>query len=153
MPDLPRSCTCGALASLAAAGWSVVRTSEYEELLEIKAEHENRFPRCLIVKPERDRDMYVGWSEVCEMPAGVWTRTEALGDGCPESRLRRADETGTSSLRGFYRWDSAGMIAEQRGYLPRSRLADYALAYMENRFEDCWDMLKPFEGETEVRRG
>jgi hypothetical protein len=136
----------------AATDLVTISRTEYEELLEIKAEHENRFPRCLIVKPERDRDMYVGWSEVCEMPAGVWTRAEALGDGCPESRLRRADEKGTSSIPGFYDWDSSGMIAEQRGYLRRARLADYAVAYMEGRMEDCWDMLEPFEGETEVRR-
>jgi len=130
-----------------------ISRAEYEKLLEIRAEHEGRFPRCLVVKPERDRDLYVGWSEVVEAPAGIWTRAEAIAEGCPPSRLRRADETGTSSHPGFYRWDSYGMIAEQRGWLPRARLADYATAYLEDRMEDCWDMLEPFDGETEVRRG
>lgn len=134
------------------AGPVTIGAAEYEQLLEIKAGAEGRFPRCLIVKPEPGRDLYVGWSEVCEMPAAMWTRAEALADGCPPSRLRRADETGTSSIPGFYRWDSGGMIAEQRGWLPRARLADYAAAYLDGRLSDCWDMLEPLDGETEVRR-
>lgn len=129
-----------------------ILVSEYENLLEIKAQHEGRFPRCVIVKPERDRDLYVGWSEVCEMPAGMWTREEAIAEGCPPSRLRRADERGTSSLPGFYDWDSTGMVAEQRGYLPRARLADYATAWLDGRQGEAFGLLEPFEGETEVRR-
>lgn len=137
----------------ASEDWVRIPRSEYEQLLEVKAEAQGTFPRCLIVKPSPDRDLYVGWSEVVEAPVGMWTRAEALAEGCPESRLRRADETGTSSFPGFYRWDSEGMIAEQRGWLPRSRLAAYVTAYAEERMDDCWDMLEPFEGETEVRRG
>lgn len=101
-----------ALDALGEAGYTVVLTAEYEELLEIKAGAEGRFPRCLLVKVAPETDLYVGWSEIVEAPVGIWTRAEALGDGCPESRLRRADETGTSSLPGFYNWTSHGMIAE-----------------------------------------
>ncbi|MDX3070014.1 hypothetical protein PV518_49225, partial [Streptomyces sp. ND04-05B] len=46
-------------------------------LAEEKASHDPRL-RCLIVKPDRDKDMYVGWSNVCDMPAGVWSRETAL---------------------------------------------------------------------------
>jgi hypothetical protein len=130
-----------------------IPVAEYERLDEIRAEREGTFPRCLIVKPERDRDLYVGWSDSTEMPAGIWTRAEAVTEGCPRSRLRRADEQGTSSLPGFYDWGSSGMIAEQRGWLPRARLLAYATAWLDGRESDAFDLLEPFEGETEVRRG
>jgi hypothetical protein len=142
-----------ALDGLEAAGYTVVPAAEYEELLEIRAGAEGRFPRCFIVKVAPDTDLYVGWSDVVEAPVGMWTRAEALGDGCPESRLRRADETGTSAHPGFYDWNSGGMIAEQRGYLPRARLEAYVRAYMDGRMEDCWDLLEPFDDAIEVRRG
>ncbi len=151
-----------ALDALAGAGYTVVPTSEYEELVEIKAERGARFPRCIVIKAAPDRDLYVGWSNVVEAPVWLGTRDDALGQGCPESRLRRADETGTSCKRdpeSSYTgpldgaWDDKGFIAEQRGWLPRARLGDYAVAYAEERMEDCWDLLEPFDDETEVRRG
>jgi hypothetical protein len=134
-------------------GWTAIPTSEYEELLELAAEYRNRFPRGFIVKAAPDRDLYVSWSDVVEAPVWTGTRAEAIEAGCPPSRLRRADETGTSAFPGFYDWQSNGMVAEQRGWLPRARLADYALAYADGRMEDCWDLLEPFDDETEVRRG
>lgn len=139
----------------------VIRRSEYEGLLEIKASAENQFPHRIVIKAAPDRDLYVGWSNVVEAPTWVGTRAQALEYGCPESRLRRADETGTSQRRdpmSSYTgpldgaWDDTGFIAEQRGFLPRARLGDYAVAYAEGRMEDCWDMLEPFDEETEVRR-
>ena len=45
------------------------------------------------------------------------------------------------------------MIAEQRGWLPRRNLAGYVTACIGNRMSDAWDLLEPFDGETEVRRG
>jgi hypothetical protein len=44
------------------------------------------------------------------------------------------------------------MIAEQRGWLRRERLAGYALACAEGRTQDCRDMLEPFEDGRPVRR-
>lgn len=140
----------------------VIRRSEYEGLLEIKASAESQFPHRIVIKAAPDRDLYVGWSNVVEAPTWVGTRAQALAHGCPESRLRRADETGTSQRRdpmSSYNgpldgaWDDTGFIAEQRGFLPRARLGDYAIAYADGRMEDCWDMLEPFDDETEVRRG
>lgn len=123
---------------------------EYEQLLEIRAEHSGLFPRCLVVKAGRDRDLYVGWSEVSEGPVGIWTRAEAITAGCPPSRLRRADETGTSSVPGYYRWDDEGLIAEQRGWLKRDRLAAYAEAYLNGRKNEAWALLISFEEANDV---
>lgn len=81
------------------------------------------------------------------------TRAEAIEDGCPPSRLRRADETGSSMRDSFgCTWDDNGLIAEQRGYLPRANIAAYVRAYMDDRMQEAFDQLEPFEGETDVRR-
>jgi len=123
-----------------------------DELAELRAGQDPRL-RCLIVKAAKDRDLYVGWSNVCEMPAGVWTRAEALAYGFPRSRLDRADENGSSDLSckdGW--WDDAGFVAEQRGWLKRDRLGDYAQLWLADRQDEAFDLLEPFEGESEVRR-
>jgi len=151
-----------AIAALAAAGYSVVPTAEYEDLDEIRASATGCFPRCVLIKPDRDRDLYIGWSNVVEGPVGMWTRAEALAEGCAPSRLRRVDETGTSQRRDPMSsydgvldgaWDDKGFVAEQRGWLPRARLAAYAIALFEDRNDDAWDLLEPFDDATEVRRG
>ncbi|WP_439947224.1 hypothetical protein [Streptomyces sp. BBFR109] len=80
------------------------------------------------------------------------TRAEALAYGFPKSRLDRADATGTSSHTGDGAWDDAGFIAEQRGWLRRDRLGDYAQLWLADRQGEAFDLLEPFEDETEVRR-
>ena len=137
------------------AGYSLIRTGELERLQEIASAARGRFPRGEVIKPDRDRDFYVVWSHVCEAPSMAGTRAEMLAEDCPESRLRRADETGSSYMAEApgCRWGDTGLIAEQRGYLPRANFAAYVTAYMEDRMSDAWDLLEPFEGETEVRRG
>lgn len=123
-----------------------------DELAEEKADRNPRL-RCLLVKATKDRDMYVGWSNVCEMPAGLWTRAEALAYGFPRSRLDRADENGSSDLScGDGHWGDAGFIAEQRGWLRRDRLGDYAQLWLADRQDEAFDLLEPFEDESEVRR-
>jgi hypothetical protein len=135
------------------AGYSIIRTDELERFQEIAAQADGRFTAKEVIKPGRDADFYVGWSHVVEAPVWAGTREQALADGCPPSRLRRADENGTSIRDGFgLAWDGRGLIAEQRGFLPRTRLAAYVAAYMEGRMDDAWDLLEPFDGETEVRR-
>ena len=134
-------------------GWTLVRTDELERLQEIEAQQSGRFTAKEVIKPDRGEDFYVGWSHVVEAPVWAGTRAEAIEDGCPPSRLRRADETGTSMLDSSgLAWDHGGLIAEQRGYLPRSRIAAYVTAYMEDRMQDAFDQLEPFDDETEVRR-
>ena len=140
--------------SAAPAGYSVIRTDELERLQEIEAEASGRFRVKEIIKPDRDKDFYVDWSHVCEMPAWCGTSAEAIAEGCPPSRLRRADENGTSMKDSFgCDWDDSGLIAEQRGYLPRARIGAYAVAWLDGRQDEAFDLLEPFEGETEVRRG
>lgn len=124
-----------------------------DELAEEKAARNPRL-HCLIVKAAKERDLYVGWSGVAEGPTGAWTRAEALAYGFPRSRLDRADANGSSAL-GDYRpgsWDDDGFIAEQRGVLPRARIGDYAQLYLSGNESAAFDLLQPFEGETEVRR-
>ncbi|MFE9127051.1 hypothetical protein ACFYOF_16800 [Streptomyces sp. NPDC007148] len=123
-----------------------------DEFAEFRAGQDPRL-RCLIVKAAPDRDLYIGWSNVCEMPAGTWTREEALAYGFPRSRLDRADQNGSSDLSyGDGHWDDKGFIAEQRGWLKREHLADYALLWLADRQDEAFDLLEPFDGETEVRR-
>jgi hypothetical protein len=124
-----------------------------DELAEEKASHNPRL-RCLLIKAALDRDVYVGWSDVAEAPAGVWSRETALAYGFPRSRLDRADTNG-SSATGEYRaghWDDSGFVAEQRGWLRRERLGEYAVEYLHGDRQAAFDLLEPFEGETEVRR-
>ncbi|MFF8406938.1 hypothetical protein ACF06P_35585 [Streptomyces sp. NPDC015684] len=123
-----------------------------DELAEVRAGQDPRL-RCLLVKVAPDRDLYIGWSTICEMPAGAWTRAEALAYGFPRSRLDRADENGSSDLScGNGHWNDTGFIAEQRGWLRRDRLGEYALRWLNGRENDAFDLLEPLEGETEVRR-
>jgi len=122
------------------------------ELAEERADR-NPLLRCLLIKAAPDRDLYVGWSNIVEAPTGVWTRAEAIAYGFPPSRLDRADKNGSSSrVRGYGQWDDEGFIAEQRGWLRRDRLGDYALAYARDDLNAAFDLLEPFEDETEVRR-
>ncbi|MFJ4624272.1 hypothetical protein [Streptomyces sp. NPDC088812] len=114
------------------------------ELAEEKASHDPRL-RCLLVKAAPDKDMYIGWSNICEMPAGVWSRETALEYGFPPSRLDRADATGTSSHIGDGAWDDQGFIAEQRGWLRRDRLGDYAVEYLHGDREAAFALLEPFD--------
>jgi hypothetical protein len=122
------------------------------EFAEEKASHDPRL-RCLLVKVAPDRDLYVGWSNSCEMPAGVWSRETAIEYGFPPSRLDRADKNGSSDMScGDGHWDDSGFIAEQRGTLRRDRLGDYAVEYLHGDRQAAFDLLEPFEGESEVRR-
>jgi hypothetical protein len=111
-----------------------------------------------IIKVAPARDLYVEWSSMVEAPTRVGTRVEMLrylsrsstrGDSdAPEVRLQRADETGTSA-KGDYAWcgawDHAGLVAEQRGVLPRSRLAEYCEHYAADDMEAAYALLEPFE--------
>lgn len=119
-----------------------------DELAEIRAGQDPRL-RCLLVKAAKDRDLYIGWSNICEMPAGVWSRETALAYGFPRSRLDRADTNGSSDLsckNGW--WDDAGFIAEQRGWLPRARLGDYAVEYLHGDRIAAYAMLEPFDDDS-----
>lgn len=119
----------------------------------------------IVIKPSRDEDFYVGWSTIVEAPVWCGSREEAAqilvldasgSPDQPESRLVRADINGTSAAGDFAwfgRWDYEAFIYEQRGRLLRERLAQ-AVRLLESGDESAvWDLLVPFEDESEVRRG
>ncbi|MFD8234039.1 hypothetical protein ACFV20_19425 [Streptomyces sp. NPDC059696] len=140
---------CGPACDMATAVPTLIAEirRQRDELAELKAANDPRL-RCLIVKPHRDKDQYVGWSNVCDMPAGVWSRETAIEYGFPPSRLDRADETGSSSRIGDGAWDDKGFVAEQRGWLKRERLGDYAVEYLTGDREAAYALLEPFEDEA-----
>jgi hypothetical protein len=123
------------------------------ELAEEKASHDPRL-RCLLVKTAPDENLYIGWSNTCDMPAGLWTRQSAIAYGFPPARLDRVDANGSSATNGYTsgHWDDPGFVAEQRGWLKRERLAKYAVLWLDGHHDAAFDLLEPFEGESEVRR-
>lgn len=98
----------------------------------------------LAVEPETD--LFVWWSDITESPLALGTAEEvratmlAWGDDreADPTRFTRAKRTGTSALwpdekDPAYGWADATLIAEQRGILRRSDLAEYtALRLAEN---------------------
>ncbi|APY88205.1 hypothetical protein DCW30_05700 [Streptomyces alfalfae] len=118
-----------------------------DELAEEKASHNPRL-RCLIVKTAKDRDQYVGWSTIADGPTGVWSRQTALAYGFPPSRLNRADLNGSSDLScGDGHWDDKGWVADQRGWLRRDRIGEYAVEYLHGDRQAAYALLEPFDDE------
>jgi len=122
-----------------------------DELAETKAHHDPRL-RGLLVKADKERDLYVQWSTACDMPGGVFSRETALEYGFPRSKVDWADKHGSSSHHGDGAWDDKGWVAEQRGWLRRHLIGDYAIKYLHGDRQAAYALLEPFDGETEVRR-
>jgi len=115
-----------------------------DELAETKALNDPRL-RGLLVKAAPDKDLYVQWSTVCDMPGGVFSRESALAYGFPPSRLDHADKHGSSSRLGDGAWDDKGWVAEQRGWLRRDRIGEYAVEYLHGDREAAYALLEPFD--------
>lgn len=116
----------------------------------------------IVIKCDRETDRYVYWSEMCEAPHLRGTRAQviaylhryesygeldATGMDFIEARMKRADETGTSSMCGFHDWDTDSLIVEQRGVVRRERLWEFSGAYCAQdpaRRDEWLDMLEPF---------
>lgn len=122
-----------------------------DELGEEKAAHDPRL-RGLLVKADKERDLYVQWSTVCDMPAGVFSRETALEFGFPRSTIDYADEHGSSSRIGDGAWDDKGWVADQRGWLPRHLIGDYALECLLGDRIAAYALLEPFDDEQEATR-
>jgi len=118
----------------------------------------------VILKATPDRDLYCIWSSVVDQPTMLGTRsdvTEDLGEhemgprGCTawhpdeiDSALRRADETGTSSVRGYGNWGDPALMVAPGKSLRRDRLGSF-LDALDSRWyatgelpETAIDMLK-----------
>lgn len=115
-----------------------------DELAETKALNDPRL-RGLLVKAAPDKDQYVLWSTVCDMPGGVFSRETALEYGFPRSKVDHADEHGSSSRIGDGAWDDKGWVAEQRGWLRRDLIGDYAVEYLHGDREAAFALLEPFD--------
>jgi hypothetical protein len=119
-----------------------------DELAETKALNDPRL-RGLLVKAAPDKDLYVQWSTVCDMPGGVFSRETALEYGFPRSKVDHADEHGSSSRLGDGAWDDKGWVAEQRGWLRRDLIGEYAVEYLHGDRIAAYALLEPFDDEPE----
>lgn len=107
---------------------------------------EHTFASGFIIKPERDRDLYVRWDEIAGEPAWIGTSAQARAKGCHLLRLQRADKAGTSGM--VAEWDDDGINVAALGVLPRDRIAAYAVAWCDGRRDEARAMLEPFEDEV-----
>lgn len=136
----------------------------------------------IVIKESPESDYYVEWSSIVEAPTCAGTRTEMLAylqQGSdpwlrkdaphhPEQRLRRVDETGTSSLwvtkaaeespefaaHGYPEegsWDDDSFIYMQRGLLSRANVFALTRRLTEDPGADVSDLLTPLDDEDEVR--
>ena len=108
-----------------------------------------------ILKPEPDKDQYVLWSTITEVPYFVGTREECKralirSDGAnaaKDERFNRADRRGTSSVDGLDGWDdgktTGSVIVEQRGLV---QLKDLPEVYRCLEAKQPYDhVVEPFE--------
>lgn len=117
-----------------------------------------------VIKPDRDRDLCIGWSTVVDNVIWSGTRAEALRElaidipagydpkpgNSPEDRLRRADDNGTTALwpptGGYFGgWDDPDLMVEQRGMLPRTELATFVEALERDDEAAAYALLQPFD--------
>ncbi len=105
--------------------------------------------RGLVIRTSPDADLYTIWSMVADAPMWIGTETDlaaVLGDEHAD-RLTRAREHGTSSHDGDGGWDDSGFVAEQVGWLPRTRMHDYVSEYQVGGIELAKRHLEPFDDE------
>lgn len=114
-----------------------------------------------VIKPARDRDLYVVWSTGRDGAELVGTRDEVYAywlteygrRSDPAAMLDRVDQAGTSVRARRYgptltgAWDDPlpllVMHPPPGGRLPRTRLAAYAQALLEQRDADAAALLDP----------
>lgn len=127
----------------------------------------------IVMKESPDSDFYVEWSSVVEAPTFYGNRAEMLAHlkessdewlredapHHPEQRLKRADETGTTSLwvhkelgadygpeQGS--WDDWGEIYMQQGLMDRPNIFTLGRRYQETDAPEVADLLRPFEDDV-----
>lgn len=119
----------------------------------------------LIVKADKDLDLYIEWSTIVDAPTFIGTRQETLdyllkGDrhGIPTreevaQRLTRTDLNGSSdmSCRDGW-WDDAGFIPgtpKGQRWLKRGRLAAYSLLVCGGDEDGAYLLTEPCETDEE----
>jgi hypothetical protein len=117
-----------------------------------------------VIKPDRDMDLYAGWSTVVDNLTWAGTRAEALvilardiphgydpkPGNSPEDRIARCDSNGTTALwpetGGYFGgWDDDALMVEQRGMLPRADLARFVAALIDDDEDTAYALVRPFE--------
>lgn len=130
----------------------------------------------IVMKESPESDFYVEWSSVVDAPVFAGTRADMLAHlqrdsdpwlredapHHPEQRLKRADETGTTSLwvtkaneesaefaaHGYVEegcWEDSSFIYHQQGTVTRANL--FVLTRRIYADEHVGDLLEPFEDE------
>jgi hypothetical protein len=110
-----------------------------------------------ILKPEPDKDLYVWWSTITEVPMAVGTRAELAvqmsrsGEDSSPERFDRADQRGTSSVDGLDGWadgaTTGSVIVEQRGFV---QLKDLPEVFRCMEAGESYDhVVIPFDDDTE----
>lgn len=106
--------------------------------------------RGMIYKLEPDQDLYLLWSTMADGPKQLMTRAEALERKVAPSRLKRADETGTSDVsRADGGWDDDFYMVDQLGWLHRKDLHAYTVLAFAGHYDAANELLNPFEEERD----
>jgi hypothetical protein len=108
-----------------------------------------------IIKPEKDRDLYIEWSTIVDSPIWWGTRQEFSDEGFEEERLDRADRLGSSSMVGSSRWDDAGEIVNNVGPVTLWVKREDLIPFVESLDGDKYDpryasILRDDEDETPI---
>jgi hypothetical protein len=122
----------------------------------------------IIVKPDRDEDLYVIWSTFTDSPVFYGDRTETFAElggdvrlgrwltwwswvaesTTPAARLRKADEHGSDARR--YGWDKSEFFYQQAGMLARADLVKAVDLECAGRDDLVLELLTPFEDAPEL---
>lgn len=108
-----------------------------------------------ILKPFRDRDIYIEWSSIADAPTRiVFSRDNARRYlDVDETRLDRIDLNGSSVSSGvgggWGWWDDAGIIWNQR-WLPRENLYLLTVAELDQDRDECMRLTQEFVDENPV---
>lgn len=111
-----------------------------------------------VIKPDRDQDFYVMWSEIVDAPTGWGTRAEFKAtpwfkpDEVADERFERADQYGTSARwpgtdpnDQIYGWNDPTLIYKQQGILLRKHLRTAVDLLGDDENADISHLLHPFE--------
>lgn len=94
----------------------------------------------VIIKPERETDFYIIWSDNVDAPVAFGTRASLMASGGPvrtAENFDRADANSSSSYRFPESWGKElWMIFQNSGTIPRSRMIELC-----KRLDPIWDDL------------